>query len=54
MGSSRAVHNPARLTFGTTTELAGGHAIDVSQPAAVARLITQAAQSLVQTTESVG
>jgi len=37
----------------TTTEVPGSHAIYVSQPAAVARLITNAAQSLVQTPEPV-
>ena len=36
-----------------TTEVPGSHAIYVSQPAAVARLITKAAQSLVQTPEPV-
>src|SRR5450755_2388492 len=38
----------------TTTEVPGSHAIYVSQPAAVATLITNAAQSLVRTLETVG
>jgi pimeloyl-ACP methyl ester carboxylesterase len=37
----------------TTTEVAGSHAIYVSQPAAVADLITQAARSAVRETTSV-
>jgi hypothetical protein len=38
----------------TTTEVSGSHAIYVSRVSAVARLITQAAQSLVQTPATVG
>jgi pimeloyl-ACP methyl ester carboxylesterase len=37
----------------TTTEVAGSHAIYVSQPSAVARLISQAAQSPVQTAAAI-
>jgi pimeloyl-ACP methyl ester carboxylesterase len=37
-----------------TAEVAGSHAIYVSQPAAVASLITKAAESLVQTSEAAG
>ncbi len=38
----------------TTAEVPGSHAIYVSQPAAVASLITQAAQSVAQTPQRVG
>jgi hypothetical protein len=37
----------------TSTDVAGSHAIYVSQPAAVATLITQAARSVAQIPESV-
>jgi pimeloyl-ACP methyl ester carboxylesterase len=43
----------AQRAGATATEVSGSHAIYVSQPAAVAKLITQAAQSLVQTPEPV-
>ena len=38
----------------TTAEVSGSHAIYVSQPSGVARLITQAARSLAQTPQTVG
>jgi pimeloyl-ACP methyl ester carboxylesterase len=44
----------AERTGATTSEVDGSHAIYVSQPAAVASLITEAARSLAQTPERVG
>lgn len=47
-------HTMAERAGATTAEVPGSHAIYVSQPAAVAGLITQAAQSVAETPQTVG